>query len=89
MSVKTKEEIQRLFSQFVRDALSGLPPEERARYQEELQKRSDELIQAGADGAGPTAFLDLIGLGTKGSVPFDEISTPRILSDFDDSVVQS
>jgi hypothetical protein len=89
MSVKTKEEIQRLFSQFVRDALSGLPPEERTRYQEEFQKRADELVQAGSDGAGPTAFLDLVGLGARGSVPFDEVSTPRLQPDFDDSVIQS
>ena len=89
MSVKTKEEIQRLFSQFVRDALSDLPPQDRARYQEEFQRRADELVEAGADGGGATGFLDLVGLGTKGSVPFDEISAPRLLPDFDNSVVQS
>lgn len=36
MSLKTKEELQRLFTQFVRDSLIGLPPQDRARYQEEL-----------------------------------------------------
>jgi len=89
MSVKIKEEFQRLFPQFVRDVLTSLPPQDRARYQEEFQRRAEELLRAGADGGGATAFLDLIGLGTKGAVPFDEISTPRILPDFDDAVVQS
>jgi hypothetical protein len=89
MSAKTKEELQRLFSQFVRDALGDLPPQDRARYQEEFQKRADELLLAGSDGGGATAFLDLIGLGPRGAVPFDEISTPRILPDFDDAVIQS
>ena len=89
MSLKTKEEFQKLFSQFVRDALTGLPPQDRARYQEEFQRRAEELLRAGADGGGPTPFLDLIGLGTKGPAQFDDISTPRIVPDFDDSVVQS
>src|SRR5262245_37773898 len=89
MSAKTKEELQRLFSQFVRDALAGLPPQERARYQEELQRRADDLLLAGADGAGATAFIDLIGLGTRGPMSFDEISTPRNLPDFDTAVIQS
>jgi len=89
MSLKTKEEFQRLFSQFVRDALADLPPEERARYQGELQRRADELLRAGSDGGGATAFLDLVGLGTKGGAAFDEITAPRIVPDFDDAVVQS
>jgi hypothetical protein len=89
MSAKTKEEVQRLFSQFVRDTLSGLPAQERALYQEELQRRSEELLQSGGDGDGPTAFLDLVGLGAKGTASFDEVSTPRLTPDFADSVVQS
>jgi hypothetical protein len=89
MSAKTKEELQRLFSQFVRDALAGLPPQDRARYQEELQRRADELLLAGAASDGGTAFLDLIGLGPRGAVSFEEISTPRNLPDFDDAVIQS
>ena len=52
MSLKTKEEIQRLFSQFVRDALVGVPPDERARVHEALQTRAEELLRAGADGGG-------------------------------------
>src|SRR5262245_17832762 len=89
MSLKTKEEFQRLFSQFVRDALAGLPPADRARYQEEFQRRADELIDTGSDGGGPTTFLDLVGLGAKGAVSFDDVSSPRLRPDFDDSVVQS
>jgi hypothetical protein len=89
MSLKTKEELQRLFTQFVREALTGLPNQDRARFQEEFQRRAEELLQAGADGAGPAGFLDLIGLGAKGPVQFDDISAPRIVPDFADAVVQS
>ena len=89
MSLKTKDELQRLFSQFVRDALAAVPTEERARYQEEFQKRAEELLRVGADGSGPTAFLDLVGLGAKGPMAFEDVSTQRLQPDFDDSVVQS
>jgi hypothetical protein len=89
MSLKTKEDIQKLFSQFVRDSLAGLPPEQRARYQEEFQRHAEELLRTGADGSGPTAFLDLVGLGPRGAVAFEDISTSRLQPDFDDSVVQS
>lgn len=89
MSLKTKEELQRLFSQFVRDALVDVPPEDRARMQEAFQNRGEELLRAGSDGGGPSAFLDLIGLGTKGAGAFEDISSPRLQPDFDDSVVQS
>ena len=89
MSLKTREEIQRLFSQFIRDSLAGLPPEERTRYQEEFQRQAEELLKTGADGGGPTAFLDLVGLGAKGNAAFDELGTQRLQPDFDDSVVQS
>src|SRR5262245_20018359 len=89
MSLKTTEEIQRLFSQFTRDTLSNLPPEQRSRYQQELQKRLDELLKGAADGSGPTAFVDLMGLGSKGGIPFENLSYPRIEPDFADSVIQS
>ncbi len=89
MSLKTTETIQRLFSQFVREALANLPPEQRTRYQEELSKRADDLLRGAADGAGGTAFVDLVGLGAKGAPPFDELSLPRIELDFDSSVIQS
>jgi hypothetical protein len=89
MSLKTKDELQRLFSQFVRDALAAVPTEERARYQEEFQKRAEELLRVGSDGSGPTAFLDLVGLGAKGPMAFEDVSSQRLQPDFDDSVVQS
>src|SRR5262245_3832710 len=89
MSLKTKEDLQKLFSQFVRDSLAGLPPQDRARYQEEFQRHAEELLRTGSDGSGPTAFLDLIGLGPQGTVAFEDISTARLQPDFDDSVVQS
>ena len=89
MSLKTSETLQRLFSQFMRDALASVPPDQRAQYQQELQRRADELMKnAGATGAG-NPFLDLVGLGSGGSLPFDDLSVPRIESDFDNAVTQS
>src|SRR5262245_29098531 len=89
MSFKTTEEIQRLFAQFVRDTLADLPPEERSRYQEQFRQRADELLRAAADGSGGNQFLDLIGLDSKGPMPFQDLSIAHIESDFDDAVIQS
>src|SRR6185295_14155803 len=89
MSLRDKEAVQRLFSQFIRDALGNLPPEDRARYQTELQKRADDFLRGVADGASGTGFVDLIGLGTRGPLKFDEITEPFIESDFDAAVIQS
>src|SRR5262245_8924823 len=89
MSLKTTETLQQLFSQFVRDALAGLPPEQRARFQEQFQQRTEELLRAAADGRARTGFLDLVGLNPEGPLPFDELSVPRIELDFDSAVVQS
>lgn len=89
MSLKTREELQRLFSQFVREALAGVPAQDRTRYQEEFQRRAEELLRTGGDGGGPTAFLDLVGLGARGGSGFDDLGTSRLQPDFDDSVVQS
>jgi len=88
MSLNTTETLQRLFSQFMRDALANLPPEERARYQGELEKRAEELLRTGNGGA-PTDFVDLVGLGGRGTIPFGDLAYPRIELDFDDSVIQS
>lgn len=88
MSVKDKETVQRLFSQFIREALENLPPDQRARYQAELQKRADDLLRASASGE-PTSFVDMVGLGTRGTLKFDDITTPFIEPDFDAAVIQS
>lgn len=87
MSLKTTETLQRLFSQLSRDLLAGLPPEQRDKYQAELQKRADELLQRAAQTGTTTSFQDLIGLGDQGSLPFEQVSVPRLEDDFDESVI--
>ncbi len=85
MNLKTTETLQRLFSKFVSDSLATLPPEDRERYQAEFQRRAEELLRNGT--AGPGAFGDLIGLGTRGPLAFDALSMPQVASDFDEAVV--
>jgi hypothetical protein len=87
MTVKTEETLQRLFSRFISDSLGSLPPEQRERYQAEFQKRAEELIRSGADGAGPGAFKDLVGLGAKGLRSFDDLSYAQIEPDFTEAIV--
>ena len=87
MSLKTTETVQRLFAQLTRDLLADLPAEDRDRYQADLQKRAEELVRAAASEGEATSFQDLIGLGPKGSLPFDSVTVPRIESDFDEAVV--
>jgi len=86
MSLKTTETIQRLFAQFVRDALADLPADQRARYQEQFQQRADDLARSAA-GGGDSAFADLIGLGEKAGAAFESLNYPRIESDFDEAVI--
>jgi hypothetical protein len=87
MSLKTKETIQRLFAQLSRDLLAEVPPEQRSRYQALFQQRAEELVSAAGDGATPTAFTDLVGLGAQGLQPFDALGVPALKSDFDESVI--
>jgi hypothetical protein len=87
MSLKTKETIHRLFSQLSRDLLADVPPEQRARYQSLFQQRAEELVASAADGAAPTAFTDLIGLGAQGLQSFDALGVSMPKSDFDEAVV--
>ncbi len=90
MSFQTTETIQRLWATFLRDQLAGMPPEERKLYEQQLEDRFSELLKGAADGSGsPDGFLDLIGFGGKGPVPFENVSYPYIQPDFDDSVVPS
>jgi hypothetical protein len=86
MSLKTNETLQRLFQQLVRDSLADLPADQRERYQAALQRRADELLRATDDGK-PTPFQDLIGLGPKGTLPFDAMTFPEIQPDFDEAVI--
>jgi hypothetical protein len=90
MSFQTTETIQRLWATFLRDQLGAIPAEERQQYEQQLEDRFGELLKDAADGKGaPDGFLDLIGFGGKGPVPFENITYPYIQPDFDDSVVPS
>jgi hypothetical protein len=89
MSLRDTELLRELIPQFIREALANLPPADRPRYQEELQRRFEELLRGAADGRQATSFVDLVGLSGQGSLPFDNLSYPRIELDFDNSVIQS
>ena len=90
MTYNTTETIQRLWATFLRDQLGAMPPEERQQYEQQLEDRFGELLKGAADGSSsPDSFLDLIGFGPKGPVPFENVSYPYIQPDFDDSVVPS
>jgi hypothetical protein len=90
MTYKDTETIQRLWSSFLREQLAAIPPEERQQYEQQLEDRFGELLKGAADGTGSAdGFLDLIGFGPKGAVPFENVSYPYIQPDFDDSIVPS
>ncbi|HEX9323161.1 MAG TPA: hypothetical protein VF913_13720 [Xanthobacteraceae bacterium] len=88
MAYDTYETIQRFWQRFAREELDGLPPNERQRVAAELEARFGTLMDnaAGDDG---TAFVDLVGLGPKGPVPFGEIAWPKLVADFDAAIVPS
>ena len=88
MSISTTETLQRLFAQFSRELVAGLPADQREAYQQALTKRAEELLRSdsGGDGTG-SPFADLVGLGE--NVAFDNLGTPRVEADFDDAVIAS
>lgn len=90
MSFTTNETIQRLFSQFARDLLGDLPPEQRALFQEKLQERADELLRgASPDGPAMADFNDIVGLGPGATRGFETLRTPTLSNDFDEAVIPS
>jgi hypothetical protein len=89
MTIQTTETIQRLWETFLRDQLAGLPPDQRQPLEAQFEDRFSELLQGAADGNATHSFLDLMGLGEKGPVEFDQISYPYVKPDFDDSIVPS
>lgn len=84
MTLKTTETMERLYQQFVRDALKDVPPEERDKYRVELERRAEELFRSASD--GDTSFSDLVGLGAK-EVDFGDLAAPPVESNFDEAVV--
>jgi len=90
MTIQQTETIQRLWDRFIRDQLATIPPEERRAYTQQFEERFAELVEKGADGpTGGDGFLDLIGVGPKGRVGFEEMSYPYLKPDFDESFVSS
>ena len=90
MAIQHTETIQRLWDRFIRDQLAGVAPEERPAFEAQLEDRFAELIQGGADTPqGGDGFLDLLGFGGRGAVPFEEMAFPYVKPDFDDAVVPS
>jgi hypothetical protein len=87
MSFQTTETIQRFFSQFIREALADLPPEQRKEYEPLLERRLAELAKNAANGGAAADFASLVGLGDKGALPFDSLTFPRLESDFDEAVI--
>ena len=88
MSYNTTETIQRLWSQFLRDQLAAMPPEERSQYGQQLEDRFSELLQNASNG-NQDGFLDLVGFGGEGPIEFENLPYPHIQPDFDDSIVPS
>jgi hypothetical protein len=87
MSFDTTETIQRLFSQLTRDLVSELPAEQRDQYMSQLQRRANELLKNVVQDGGGKSFIDMIGLGPDGALPFDKVPVTLLEPDFDDSVV--
>ena len=88
MAYDTFQTIQRFWQRFAREELEGLPPAERHRIAAEMEGRFGSLMSAAA-GDDNAAFADLVGLGSKGAVPFGEIAWPRLPADFDAAISPS
>ncbi len=88
MTFQTTETIQRLWETFLQEQMQKLPPEQREGLSAQFEQRLGELMQKSA-GSTEGAFYDLIGLGPKGEVGFDQIGYPYLNPDFDDSIVPS
>lgn len=88
MAYETYETIQRLWQRLLREELDGLPPEQRRAVAREFEERFGDLL-ANASGNGDDAFVDLVGLGKEGVLPFGDIAYPNLVADFDDAVVPS
>ena len=90
MTIQQTETIQRLWDRFLRDQLANVPPEERRAYSQEFEERFTELVENDAEARpGGDSFLDLIGVGPKGRVGFEQASYPYLKPDFDDNFVAS
>ncbi len=89
MDYETHETIQRLWQRFVRDELGDMPPEARRRVEQEFEGRFGDLLRASASGDADDSFIDLVGLGKDGVLPFGDVAYPFIAADFDEAVIPS
>jgi hypothetical protein len=92
MTIQQTETIQRLWDRFSRDQLAGLAPGDRRAFEQQFEDRLTELLKKGANGGAVSSgdgFLDMLGFGGKGPIPFEQMAYPFVQPDFDDSVVPS
>lgn len=85
MNYQTTETIQRLWSQFLRDQMEALPPDQRQQFEQQFENRFSELLKNSSNG-GIGGLNDLLGLGDETPVPFEDVSHPYIEPDFEDAV---
>jgi hypothetical protein len=85
MNIQDTEALQRLWDRFFRDQMAAIPPEERRAFEQQFQDRFTELVQTGGgEPKGSDGFLDLLGFGANGAMPFEEMTYPHLKPDFDD-----
>lgn len=88
MSLSDTEALRQFLAQFSRDVLKDVPADQQSQYQSLIQERVEEILKSTqAKGAGP--FADLVGMGDKGLVPFDNLDYASLEPDFDDAVINS
>jgi hypothetical protein len=88
MDYDTHETITRLWQRFLREQLAELPSEQRHGLEQEFERRFAEL-QEGAGSGSEYGFLDLIGFGAKGVLPFEDLPHRYLKANFDESVIPS
>ena len=88
MAYETHETITRLWQKFLREQLALLPPEQRKELENEFEQRFADL-QEEAGGDQRHGFIDLIGFGDKGVLPFEELPYRYLKPDFDESIIPS
>lgn len=88
MAYETHETITRLWQRFLREQLADMPPDQRQAFEQQFEKRFAQLQKESA-GDGQDGFIDMIGFGDRGVLPFGDLSYPHIMPDFDESVMPS
>jgi hypothetical protein len=86
MASESNEVIQRLFQRFFRDELAGLSASERAAFETEFEDRYGDLLERSSSKSAPS-FADLVGFGDGPVKPFDELQSPLLRNDFDESII--